>query len=160
MNQEDKTRFWDKVNKHGPYPDPKKYPKLKTRCWLWTGATVCGYGAFRYKGSTVYAHRTSWRIRKGKIKAKLDVCHKCDNRLCVRHLFCGTRKQNIQDCVSKDRNNRGSRNGMTHLTEADVLKIRNMYASGKFYQREIAALYAVTDSLISMIASKRIWRHV
>ncbi len=76
-------------------------------CWLWTSELNWnGYGAFSYKLRRVTAHRMSWFLKHGEMPpSSVDVCHKCDTRSCVNpdHLFLGTRKDNMQDSVSKGR---------------------------------------------------------
>lgn len=101
------ARFWSKVDTNGP--DHPYNPKLG-KCWIWTGAVLPnGYAVFytkRAKGETErYAHRFSFINSHGVIKQGMDICHSCDVRHCVNplHLWQGTRKQNIRDCMSKGR---------------------------------------------------------
>jgi len=76
-------------------------------CWLWVGATdSCGYGRIRIAThKTQAAHRYSYQLHVGNIESELYVCHKCDNPTCVNteHLFVGTQKDNMLDCVIKGR---------------------------------------------------------
>lgn len=53
----------------------------------------------------LYAHRVSWELFRGPIPNKLFVLHKCDNKNCINpdHLFLGTAKDNIHDCIRKGR---------------------------------------------------------
>ena len=89
-----RVRFWKKVNK-----------KAGNSCWEWTACKAGGYGQIYVRGKLVYAHRLSWVWANGKIPKGLFVLHKCDNRVCVNpdHLFLGTNKDNMQDCVRKGR---------------------------------------------------------
>jgi len=50
--------------------------------------------------------------------------------------------------------------GRAKLTADDVRAIRRAYATGKVLQRELAAQYNVTGSLISSIVSRRRWSHI
>jgi len=50
--------------------------------------------------------------------------------------------------------------GRTKLTEDDVRAIRAEYSTGKVLQRELAARYDVTPSLISGIVNRKRWAHV
>lgn len=58
----------------------------------------------------------------------------------------------------------GSSNGMSKLTEADVLYIRQNYIpkgkGQKCNRKEIAEMFGVSPNLISKIVSGSIWSHV
>ncbi len=68
-------RFWAKV----------QLPAEPEGCWLWTGATIRGYGAFNVgKGKVVYAHRWSYEEANGPIPDGLTLDHLCRTPLCVK----------------------------------------------------------------------------
>lgn len=78
-------------------------------CLRWLGATdKNGYGRIRKDKKLTTAHRAIWELLKGKLPREIDVCHTCDNRLCVnpKHLWLGTRSDNMLDCSKKGRFNR------------------------------------------------------
>ena len=80
-----------------------------TGCWLWTGGEQrFGYGAIAINNKVKTASRVSFILFKGPIKEGHFICHKCDTPQCCNpdHLFSGTQKDNIKDCISKKRLNR------------------------------------------------------
>jgi hypothetical protein len=128
-------------------------------CWLWTGGTfINGYGYLVVNGKTRSTHRMAWEIYVGDIPDDMCVLHKCDVRCCVnpKHLFLGTRADNNRDCKDKGRHTKGSMSSRAKLTEEQVVVIR---ASDKT-QKQLAAQYRVSQSLISLILIGRIWKHV
>lgn len=152
-----------------PYPCRKK-SDLKKRfekyvertchpkgCHIWKGAIFndTGYGRIQVDGKSEPAHRIAYIIYHGNIPDGKWVLHRCDNRLCVNddHLFLGTQKDNIDDMVSKGRQQRGENHYGAKLTDSQILQIRNEYSKGNIGQKELAEKYNVSIGLISMIVN-------
>ena len=148
----DEDRFWSKVDKSGD-------------CWRWTAhLNTCGYGKFRYNKKSWTAQRISWMICYGKIPEGMLVCHRCDNPSCVNpdHLFLGTPKDNVRDCVSKGRRapQCGEKNYNSKLTEPEVTRIRSEYKSGGVTLQELADKYGVNYPAIHKIIKRKTWKYV
>jgi hypothetical protein len=165
------------------------YEVKENGCWDWTNSisSKTGYGKLDFKGKTISAHRASYEVFKGEIPKGKHVCHSCDNRKCVNpdHLWVGTQKENIQDMVNKGRkpcqkgipkskehleklqigrlNNWKSREGSKHylakLNEEKVKEIKIMIRDG-ISTVEIAKMFNVCQSNISLIKTGKRWNHV
>lgn len=136
-------RFWEKVEK-------------AEGCWLWTGALGAnGYGVTFLDGKIKRAHRVSWLMATGtEVPSNLDCCHKCDNRRCVNpdHLFIGTRRDNMRDCVMKGRH-------PVKLTVENVREIRARSAAGEV-ARTISASFGIHKNHVYKVVSGKAWSHV
>jgi hypothetical protein len=105
-------------------------------CWLWAGyIRPNGYGSLKILGRNFQAHRMSVLLDGRDTPAGLDVCHHCDNRLCVNpaHLYVGTRQQNMADCISRGRHNKpvGEKHPRCKLSDSEVALIRRRAAAGE-----------------------------
>lgn len=158
MRESAKNRFWLYVDK-----------KSEGECWEWTGGRdTQGYGLFfiNNKYRCEKAHRVSAWLSGKRFGNGLNVCHHCDNPPCVnpKHLFLGTRKDNIRDCISKNRLTRGNKSGVNNprsiINELDVKTIRFFYSMGSILQRELGEMFGLTQTAVSLIVRNKNWSNV
>lgn len=160
-------RFYSKIKKN-----------KQTGCWEWQGTRdIRGYGRIVVNYTRLFAHRLSWEIHNNEklTDKKVLVCHKCDNPCCVNpeHLFKGSHKDNIQDCIKKGRRNEnnsasnfncrlnlqvkfGEDNGNSVLTWEKVKNIRTEFNAGA-KQDKLAAKYNVSRFTIWEIVRNKRW---
>lgn len=142
-------RFWQYVKKGSD-----------SECWIWTGSK-CGvnrsYGQISFNGRRVVAHRVSYIMAHGDIPRDLDVCHACDNTLCVNpaHLWLGTAHENILDMIHKGRSNYAA----GKLTPEQVIEIRRLLAKG-YQGKAVAKMFGVNTMTISTIKTRKSWKHL
>jgi hypothetical protein len=75
-------------------------------CWLWTGASVAGYGQFKVGDKILKAHRVSYELfNQAHIPTGEQMRHLCHTRMCVNpeHLAPGTPSDNTQDKLAAGR---------------------------------------------------------
>lgn len=155
--------FWAKVHK-------------TDYCWEWTASVDHGgYGKVGTNSGKFWsAHRFSWELVYGPVPEGLKVCHKCDNRRCVRpdHLFLGTQAENLADMRAKhrhscgaphsaalrNRNTHGEHNPQARLTKGQVLQIRAL--KGTLTQEQLASNFGVSRGCVYGILSRRTWGHL
>lgn len=146
--------FWARVIKLG----------AKT-CWPWQGTLKDGYGQLKQQdGQTnIYAHRASMEITHGvPVPGHLVVMHRCDNPRCVNphHLRIATQRANVIDMHRKGRapktSKRGDAHASTKVSDADVAKIRALWAARHrtmVTQTALAERFGVTQAQISRIVN-------
>lgn len=147
------ARFWAKVRF-----------KTGTACWEWQGALdTGGYGVFTpVSGRLVKAHRFAWELECGAIAGSLMVCHRCDNRRCVRpdHLFLGTALDNLQDASAKGRlsysperraTRRGESNPNAKMTWEKARAIRARRTAGASFRQLMEEFEASMGTITSIV---------
>lgn len=109
------VNFWNRVEIKEP-----------DECWPWRGMTTDkGYGLLKQRGQRVRAHRVAYELHHGISPGSLNVCHRCDNRVCCNpnHLFLGTHAENVADRVDKGRS-------WHKLSNDEIVEIRHLFDAG------------------------------
>lgn len=158
VSQKDISRFESKIE-YEP----------NSGCWLWSacarrGANSPGHthGMFFYSGKSLFAHRFSYMLYIGSIPPGGQVNHTCHVPECVnpRHLYLGTQKDNMCDRKKAGNQPRGALVNKSDLTDADVIKIRDLYASCGYTYKRLGIMFGVHLSNICLICKKKIWTHI
>lgn len=133
-------------------------------CWIWQGSmNAHGYGVQCH----FLAHRLSWIFHVGSIPQGMKVLHKCDMPACVNpdHLFLGTQADNLADMRNKQRGAipkalRGQDHPHAKHTNEDVKRIRSLYKTGIYSQREVALIIGTTRGSVCGIVRRKTWTHI
>jgi len=143
-------RFWSKVD----IRDPEE-------CWEWKAyKNKRGYGSFSFRKVPRLAHRIAWMIHyKSEISEDMCVCHSCDNPTCCNpsHLFLGTQADNVKDMAQKGRLKggftflSGEKNPNVKHSDKQIKKIRDLYATGRYTQKELAIKFESDRTYINRI---------
>ena len=147
-----------------------KWNVVESGCWEWVGSrNQKGYGLITIHNKTTKAHRLAYQTWVGPIPEGLLIRHKCDNPPCINpeHLEPGTIQDNAQDMVERGRSVRGrtrALSGEQHrqskLTEADVIRIRDLWSARTHTLKELSELFGVSITTIHNAATRKTWGHV
>ena len=128
-------------------------------CIEWQNALAKGYGILWLGHSIAYAHRTAYELySKTQIPDGLEVCHKCDNPVCInaKHLFLATHQENMQDANNKKRlffkTGENSYNGKFSDATANYIRRQFLRSSADNKAiRQLAKKYKVESRVIARI---------
>jgi hypothetical protein len=147
--QDVRTRFMAKVRHVG-------------KCWEWTGSIARdsrrkGHPTpqFFFDGKSMKASRAAWALFHGPIPDGINVCHTCDNPICVNpdHLFLGTQADNMRDCSLK------GRIPSSKLNADKVRELWRLHATGLSW-RKISKRLGVSERAVGMVLKGITWKHV
>ena len=156
---------FNKHNSHISFENRLHYYYIegdKDVCWDWKGTKdTNGYGVIGLNRKQLKAHRVVYEKHyKIILKDDMLVCHKCDNPSCVNphHLFIGTPRDNVIDCITKGRNHIPKPEDVhTAKLSWDIIReIRCL--KGKC--RTLARRFNVSPATISLIKRNLIWKEV
>jgi hypothetical protein len=149
--------------------EPERYLKTVVmtydgdECLRWPYASSVGYAVTTIDGKREYVSRYVCIKAHGEPPTpKHEAAHSCGNGNlgCVtkRHLSWKTGAENQADRIPHGTSNRGSRHGLSKLTEQQVREIRSLI--GTLSHSAIAKKFGVSRPHISGIASGREWAWV
>lgn len=118
----------------------------KTPCWIWDRRySKWGYGQKGRNRISTNAHIVYWERKNGPVPEGHDLHHLCEVRACVNpdHVTPLTRQEHQQLTANT-------------LSAQEVREIRDLRRWGMF-QQEIAKIYGVNRSNISMISRGITW---
>lgn len=125
-------------------------------CWEWTGGLARGYASVRtnHPRGTARVNRLAYDGANAEPLGDRMACHTCDNRKCINpaHLFAGTRIDNMQDCVQKNRIARVGSPRFRKVSPAQRKEICRRVAAGEL-QRDVASAFGVVQQLVSRIVN-------
>ncbi len=135
----------------------------KGECWNCSLTPSAAYPQIKIKGVSFRVSRLVLEKKLGRpIGHKLEALHSCDNTRCIfeGHLSEDTHQENIRGAVERGRldDRRGIKCPNHKLTEEQArdIKFNPRGLSGK----ELAALYDVWPSRITMIQQGKQWSHL
>ena len=122
------------------------------------GANPNIYGMVKVGRKTIGAHRVAFAVNNGPLIPGMYICHTCDTPACVEpsHLWQGTCRDNILDCIAKGRYNKSRRScsneehPRTKISNMDVALIRALCLQG-WKRKEVATHFGISPDHVKGI---------
>ena len=149
-------RIWSKASNRS----------LPDACWEWRGSRdKNGYGRVAVNSKRFLVHRVTWELTYGKIPDGLCVLHNCptgDNPSCCnpKHLFLGTKADNMKDMVNKGRCIEGEKSPNAKLSVLKVKHIRSFDTMNEIIAKRLAKEYNVCPRTIYSVFWYKTWKRV
>lgn len=118
-----------------------------------------GYGQATVSSRKIAAHRAMCVLKHGEPPfARAEAAHSCGNHLCVNpnHIRWATAGENAHDKITHGTVARGSKIGMSKLSEDQVRKI----LSDPRGCRKLSQEFGVRRQTINSIRAGKTWKHV
>ncbi len=114
------------------------------------------------RGNVFAVHRLVLEAFKGPRPKGMIACHSDDDGVnnYVGNLRWDTRKSNGEDAVKHGRQPRGELCGAHRLKEFQVIKIRELHATGRYTFTELAKMYGRDVSTIIAVVRRLNWKHI
>ena len=121
-----------------------------------------GYRTVNLLNNTKVIHRLILITFVGPCPEGHECCHvdgdKTNNKL--SNLYWGTPKQNAEDSKKLGLQAKGESQGLSKLTEKEVLAIRRSFSTGLYTHRELASMYHISRPQICDIINRKAWKHI
>ena len=79
----------------------------------------------------------------------------------VENLEWSTQKENVHHAVNAGlKDDKGSKNGNSKLSEKEVLEIRRLYKTGDYIYKDLAKIFGVHQVHIGDIINRKKWKHI
>lgn len=136
-------------------------------CRLFQRHGKTGYAYFQWaKNKSAPAHRVALLWHDTERVRGMYACHTCTQKNCVnpKHLYWGTPKDNMADCIRsgdfKRSRARGMANKFASLTEAQVLDIAARCQNTSKAYTAIGAEFGVSGQCVRHIDKQLTWEHL
>ena len=133
-------------------------PEAITGCILWFGSTSRGYPRISLKNKEYRVSRYLYEKTHGNCINDLNVCHTCDNPLCVNpdHFFLGTHADNQQDKFDKNRQAKGATHGCSKLNNEQAMMAKFTTIKPTVLAKE----FNCSATIIRQIRQGKYWKHL
>ncbi len=120
-----------------------------------------GYSLIRKYGKRTSIHRFIYEQCFGEIPLGLVVRHKCDNKSCINpeHLLIGTRQDNVNDAIERNRYKVHEEHPNAKLTIETVSHIKKLLSQG-MRNVDIADILELKPSMITDIKREKTWKNI
>lgn len=97
----------------------------------------------------------NWPEMKDKISDEIK-----NKILLARNKNRNLGKFSEENALNKDKSGREMRRGKTKLNELNIVKIKELYSTGKYSMKKLGEIFGVYDSQICRVINNKVWAYV